>query len=133
MIPPPVNRSDRLGAFFNERLGLDGLRGLAAKKQVPVHRCTHFYYLGGMALFLFLVQIVTGILLSLYYKPSPDQAFESVRAIMTDADPMLFFTRPISGILLLLSAASIAASLWQHRRWLKRDSVSARADDAAEF
>jgi putative tricarboxylic transport membrane protein len=56
-----------------------------------------------------------------------------VRAIMTDADPMLFFTRPISGILLLLSVASIAASLWQHRRWLKRDSASARADDAAEF
>jgi quinol-cytochrome oxidoreductase complex cytochrome b subunit len=39
-----------------------------------------------MALFLFLVQIVTGILLSLYYKPSPDQAFESVRAIMTEID-----------------------------------------------
>ena len=53
---------------------------------MPLHRCTHFYYLGGMALFLFLVQIVTGILLSLYYKPSPDQAFESVRAIMTEVD-----------------------------------------------
>jgi cytochrome b6 len=39
-----------------------------------------------MALFLFLVQIVTGVLLSLYYKPSPDQAFESVRAIMTEVD-----------------------------------------------
>jgi cytochrome b6 len=39
-----------------------------------------------MALFLFLVQVVTGVLLSLYYKPSPDQAFESVRAIMTEID-----------------------------------------------
>lgn len=39
-----------------------------------------------MALFLFLVQIVTGILLSLYYKPSPDQAFDSVRAIVTEVD-----------------------------------------------
>jgi cytochrome b6 len=37
-----------------------------------------------MALFLFVVQIVTGMLLALYYKPSPDQAFESVRAIMTE-------------------------------------------------
>jgi cytochrome b6 len=71
---------------LNERLGLDVLEGLAAHKLVPVHRCTHFYYLGGMALFLFLVQIVTGILLSLHYKPSPDQAFESVRAIETEID-----------------------------------------------
>ncbi len=39
-----------------------------------------------MALFLFAIQIVTGILLALYYKPSPDQAFESVRAIMTEID-----------------------------------------------
>ena len=59
---------------------------LAAKKRVPIHRTTLFYFLGGMALFLFGVQVVTGILLSLYYKPSPDQAFESVRAIMTEVD-----------------------------------------------
>ena len=73
-------------AFLDERLGLDVLQGLAAKKRVPIHGCSHFYYLGGMALFLFLVQIVTGVLLSLYYKPSPDHAFESVRAIMTEVD-----------------------------------------------
>jgi quinol-cytochrome oxidoreductase complex cytochrome b subunit len=75
-----------LRAFFDERLGLEAVRALARKKRVPIHGCSHFYYLGGMALFLFLVQIVTGILLSLYYKPSPDQAFESVRAIMTEVE-----------------------------------------------
>ena len=73
-------------AFFFERLGLDGAVALAAKKHVPIHRTTLFYFLGGMALFLFAVQVVTGILLALYYKPSPDQAFESVRAIMTEVD-----------------------------------------------
>jgi cytochrome b6 len=80
---------DRLGglySFLHERLGLEGLQGLARKKRIPIHGSTHFYYLGGMALFLFTIQIVTGILLSLYYKPSPDQAFESVQAIVTEVD-----------------------------------------------
>ena len=73
-------------AFLFERLGLDVAMALAAKKKVPIHRSTVFYFLGGMALFLFGIQIFTGILLSLYYKPAPDQAFESVRAIMTEVD-----------------------------------------------
>ena len=88
-------------AFLFERLGLDVAEALAAKKTVPIHRSTHFYFLGGMALFLFGVQVVTGTLLSLYYKPSPDQAFESVRAIM-----MRGYRRPremtwVTGCLLL--------------------------------
>ena len=53
---------------------------------MPIHRATVFYFLGGMALFLFVIQVITGILLALYYKPTPDQAFESVRAIMTEVD-----------------------------------------------
>ncbi|MFH1918485.1 MAG: cytochrome bc complex cytochrome b subunit [Planctomycetota bacterium] len=81
-----LSLKDRLWAFAFERLGLEVAQYLAAKKTVPVHRSTPFYFLGGMAIFLFGVQIVTGILLSLYYKPSPDQAFESVRAIMTEVE-----------------------------------------------
>ena len=73
-------------AFFFERLGLDSAAALAAHKRVPIHSRSVFYFLGGMALFLFGIQVVTGILLSLYYKPSPDQAFESVRAIVTEVD-----------------------------------------------
>ncbi len=76
----------RVWTFWFERLGLDDLFALAAKKHVPIHRSTVFYFLGGMALFLFGIQVATGILLSLYYKPSPDQAFESVRSIMTEVD-----------------------------------------------
>lgn len=77
-------RLESLKAFFEERLGLDSLAALAAKKTVPLHRTSIFYYFGGMALFLFAVQIVTGMLLALYYKPTPDEAFESVRLIMTE-------------------------------------------------
>jgi len=84
--PDATGRWGRLKAFFFERLGLEDLRALAAKKRVPIHQTTIFYFLGGMALFLFAIQVITGALLSLYYKPSPDQAFESVRAIMTEVD-----------------------------------------------
>ncbi len=75
-----------LTAFFFDRLGLDSAAALAAHKRVPIHSRSVFYFLGGMALFLFGIQVITGILLSLYYKPSPDQAFESVRAIITEVD-----------------------------------------------
>jgi len=37
-----------------------------------------------MALFLFTIQVVTGILLLLYYRPSAESAFESVQFIMTE-------------------------------------------------
>ena len=39
-----------------------------------------------------------------------------VRALMTDGDPLLFLTRPISGGMLVLSVVSVALALWQHRR-----------------
>ena len=71
-------------AWARDRLGWDDLVHIAAKKRVPVHRYTLFYYLGGMALFLFLVQVATGILLLLYYRPSSAEAFESVQYVMAD-------------------------------------------------
>ncbi|MBI3374662.1 MAG: tripartite tricarboxylate transporter permease [Betaproteobacteria bacterium] len=39
-----------------------------------------------------------------------------IRAIMTDADPWLFLTRPISGALIALSVASVVFAIWQHYR-----------------
>jgi cytochrome b6 len=74
----------RLRAWAIDRIGWDDLAHLAAKKEVPIHRYTIFYYLGGMALFLFSVQVATGILLLLYYRPSASEAFESVQYVMAD-------------------------------------------------
>jgi putative tricarboxylic transport membrane protein len=54
-----------------------------------------------------------------------------VRSIMTDANPWLFLTRPISGVLLAASVASIAAALWQHRRMQRK--LAADADGDADF
>ncbi len=50
-----------------------------------------------------------------------------VRSIMTDANPWLFLTRPISGLLIGAAVLSILAALWQHRRMQKR-AAAADAD-----
>lgn len=73
----------RFNAWVEERLPISALRQAAEHKTVPVHRFTVLYYLGGMTLFFFMVQIITGILLMLYYRPSAEEAFESVEFIMT--------------------------------------------------
>jgi len=53
-----------------------------------------------------------------------------VRSIMTDSNPWLFLTRPISGGLLAAAAASMAFAFWQHRQAQKK---SADASGAADF
>jgi len=68
--------------WLEERLGYSALIEMGRHKLVPVHRHTIWYYLGGMSLFLFLVQVGTGILLLLYYRPSAE-AFESVQFLVT--------------------------------------------------
>ena len=69
--------------WLAERLPLQQAVEFAQHKTVPQHRYTIFYYLGGMTLFFFFVQVVTGILLMLYYRPSAEEAFESVEFLMT--------------------------------------------------
>jgi cytochrome b6 len=71
-----------LAEWFGERFGPETFRW-AFDKRVPRHRHTLWYYMGGMTLFLFFIQVVTGILLLLYYRPSPGEAYESVQYVMT--------------------------------------------------
>ena len=70
--------------WLEERLPVAGALELMDKKTVPMHRHSIWYYLGGMALFLFGIQAGTGILLLLYYQPTAEAAFESVQFITTD-------------------------------------------------
>ncbi len=76
----------RIWVWFDHRIGLAELEELAKKKEVPVHRHTLWYYFGGMTLFLFLIQVTTGILLLFYYRPSAEEAYESVRFLMAEVE-----------------------------------------------
>ncbi len=70
-------------AYISDRARLHSLMEYMSKKTVPVHKHTFWYYFGGITLFLFIVQVCTGILLLLYYRPSAEGAFESVQFILT--------------------------------------------------
>jgi len=76
----------KLWLWLDERIGLGDFAKLARKKEVPLHRHTFWYYFGGMTLFLFMIQVGTGILLLLYYRPSANEAFESIQFIMTEVE-----------------------------------------------
>lgn len=76
----------RLRAFFRERYALGELQDLIAHKTVPCHRHSVWYYWGGVTLFLIAIQVASGVLLLLYYRPSAQEAFESVRFIMTKVE-----------------------------------------------
>ena len=72
---------DSIYRWMDQRFELSDFIDFMRHKSVPVHKGFFLYYLGGVALFLFLIQVITGILLLMYYIPGQDTAFESVRLI----------------------------------------------------
>lgn len=67
--------------WFNERLGLLEIYDTIFDRKVP--KVNWWFTLGSASLFLAIIQGVTGIMLSVYYVPSPDHAYDSVNYIMT--------------------------------------------------
>jgi len=47
-----------------------------------------------------------------------------IRAIMTDSDPWLFLTRPISGTLLALALLSFVLAIYQERLYLRKKAAA---------
>ena len=76
----------RVVDWVDERIDLSEVRQFIAEKGVPIHAQKVWYYLGGLTLFLLAVQIFTGILLLLYYRPSAAEAYESVQFIVSDVE-----------------------------------------------
>lgn len=73
-------------SWVDERVQFEDLINFMGKKYVPVHQHSVWYYFGGVSLFLFIIQVITGILLLLYYKGSEDLAFESIHFIMSKVE-----------------------------------------------
>ena len=84
-LAPSAQPRGGLYQWVDERLGLEELKAFAAHKIVPEHRHSFWYYWGGLSLFFFVVQVMTGILLLVYYRPG-DEAYDSVRQITYEID-----------------------------------------------
>lgn len=56
-------------------------RGHGPGERLPIHLKTWLWALGGTPAMLFGIQVMTGVLLTFYYVPSPMHAYESVRQI----------------------------------------------------
>lgn len=74
----------RLFGWLDGRFGIGRLVEWSRHKEVPVggHSMV-WYYLGGTTLFFFTVQIVSGVLLLMYYQPGEATSYESIRYITT--------------------------------------------------
>ncbi len=83
MTAPPLTRGARLWAWLDARFKMSGLEPFIRHKRVPVHRHSVWYFLGGMVLFLFILQVCTGVLMLFYYRPSASGAYDSVQFLMT--------------------------------------------------
>ena len=68
-------------AWLDERLGLKTIYATVLDRKVP--KVNWWFTLGSASLFLFLLQGITGIMLTVYYIPSPDHAYDSIQYIMT--------------------------------------------------
>ncbi len=77
---------NNLGKWFGKSYHAKPFIDLAVEKEVPTGKHFIWYYTGGIAFFLLVIQIVTGILLLFYYKPTEAAAFDSVKFIMEKAE-----------------------------------------------
>src|SRR5688572_33158577 len=74
----------KLIAWIDDRFPLTQLWNEQWGKYVAPKNFNFWYYFGSLAAFVLVLQIVTGIFLTMHYKPDATQAFASVEYIMRD-------------------------------------------------
>jgi menaquinol-cytochrome c reductase cytochrome b subunit len=69
--------------WLEERSGIVGAVKYFLFRRVPAET-NWFHTLGSATLTAFLVQLVTGVILAMYYKPDPESAYSSIQTITND-------------------------------------------------
>jgi ubiquinol-cytochrome c reductase cytochrome b subunit len=74
---------DRIYQWLDRRLRLKPIRETLLDEPIP-GGASWIYVFGSCTLFLFLLQLLTGMFLVIYYVPTPDHAYDSLQYIMHD-------------------------------------------------
>jgi len=82
MSSPSASSSRRLFDWLDARLGLRKIWTTVFARTVP--KTNWFYTLGSASTILAMLQGVTGMLLTIYYVPAPDHAYDSIQYIMNE-------------------------------------------------
>jgi len=98
-----------LKAWFEERLGLSAVMNFLGKKTVPQNKHTIWSYTGSAILLFFGIQVLTGIMLAFYYRPTLEEANKSVARIMTDV-PLGWIIRSVH----FWSASAMIVTVFVH-------------------
>lgn len=76
----------RFGAWIDERYPVSDTWEAHLSKYYAPKNFNFWYYFGSLAILVLVIQVVTGIFLTMHYKPDVAQAFASVEYIMRDVD-----------------------------------------------
>ena len=79
---PKTRRGSAIGQWMDERTGWRTVWSTVFLRQMP--KVNWGYTLGSATLFVVTLQMATGVLLTLYYVPEPEQAYASVDYISND-------------------------------------------------
>jgi quinol-cytochrome oxidoreductase complex cytochrome b subunit len=72
--------AEKIFTWLDERLGLEAIYNATLDRKVP--KVNWWFTLGSASLFLFVMQGITGIFLTMYYVPDPQKAYDSIEYIM---------------------------------------------------
>ncbi|MGQ9672480.1 MAG: cytochrome b [Candidatus Aminicenantales bacterium] len=98
-----------LETWLEERLGVKAIRDFLRHKTVPRTKHTIWTYTGSVILLFFSIQVITGILLTFYYRPTLEEANQSMARIMTEV-PLGWILRSVH----FWSASFMIAAVFVH-------------------
>lgn len=81
-----ARRSSQAMNWLNDRLPVTAFWNNVMTGYYAPKNFNFWYYMGSLALLILVMQIFTGIFLTMHYKPSADEAFASVEYIMRDVN-----------------------------------------------
>lgn len=112
--------------WFEERLGMTEIFGFLSKKDIPQHKHTIWYYTGSAILLFLVIQIITGVMLAFYYKPTLEQANESVARIITEV-PLGWIVRSLhswSASFMIILVMIHLISIWLTKAYYKPREIT---------